>query len=100
MSGITIKNELSLFKIKLKNLADKIEINYYRIIMKETLWRTRDLLLLHISYIEELEEIEKNYIQQKEKAETLLWPAEKLIHLENLLKKVEENSTNNSVSNQ
>ena len=25
MPGITIKNELSLFKIKLKNLADKIE---------------------------------------------------------------------------
>jgi hypothetical protein len=104
MPGITIKNELSLFKMKLKNLADKIEENFLRIEMKNTLWGIRDLIILHISYVEEmlgeLKETENISTQQRERAETLLWPAQKLIRLENLLKKVEENPTNNSVSNQ
>ena len=71
--------------------------------MKNTLWRIRDLIILHISYVEEmlreLEETENISTQQRERAETLLWPAQKLIHLENLLKKIEENSSNNSVPN-
>jgi hypothetical protein len=50
--------------------------------------------------IRELEGTENISTQQRERAETLLWPAQRLIHLEDLLKKAEENSTNNSVSNQ
>jgi hypothetical protein len=103
MPGITIKNELSLFKIKLKNLADEIEKNFLSIEMKNTLWGIRDLIILQISDVEEilreLEETENVSTQQRERAETLLWPAQKLIYLENLLKKAEENSINNSVSN-
>ena len=104
MPGITIKNELSLFKIRLKNLVDKIGGNFLKIEMKNTLWGIRDLIIQHISCIEEileeLEEIENISTQQKEKAEILLWPAEKLSYLENLLKKAEENFTSNSVPNQ
>jgi hypothetical protein len=68
MPGITIKNELSLFKIKLKNLVDKIEENYLSIEMKNTLWGTCDLIILQISDVEEmireLEETENVSAQQ------------------------------------
>ena len=72
--------------------------------MKNALWGIRDLIILQISDVEEmireLEETKNVSTQQRERAETLLWPAQKLIYLENLLKKAEENSINNSVSNQ
>jgi hypothetical protein len=59
MPGITIKNELSLFRIKLDSLVNKIEENFLRIEMKNTLWGIHDLMILHISYIDEMiEELE------------------------------------------
>jgi hypothetical protein len=68
--------------------------------MKNTLWGIRDLIILHISYVEEmleeLEETENISTQQKERATTLLWPSQNLINLEQLLKKVQENSENPS----
>jgi hypothetical protein len=68
--------------------------------MKETLWRFRELLITHISFIEilleEIDEVENLSIQQKERATTLLWSFEGLINLKQLLDKVEENSTGNS----
>jgi hypothetical protein len=60
MPGITIKNELSLFNIKLKNLVNKIEENFLRIEMKNTLWGICDLMILQISFVEEMiEELEE-----------------------------------------
>jgi hypothetical protein len=89
MPGITIKNELKLFRIKLDALVNKIEENFFRIEMKNTIWGIHDLMILQISYvdevIEELEETENVSITQKERATTLLWPSQKLIEFEQSL---------------
>ena len=92
MPGITIKNELKLFRIKLDNLVNKIEENFFRIEMKNAIWGIHDLMILQISYIdemiEELEETENISVTQKERATTLLWPSQKLIEFEQLLEKI------------
>ena len=92
MPGITIKNELSLFRIKLDTLVNKIEENFLRIEMKNTLWGIHDLMILQISYIDEmikeLEETENISVTQKERATTLLWPSQKLTEFEQSLEKI------------
>ena len=92
MPGITIKNELSLFRKKLDNLVNKIEENFLRIEMKNSIWGIHDLMILQISYIDEmikeLEETENISITQKERATTLLWPSQKLFEFEQSLEKI------------
>ena len=92
MPGITIKNELRLFRIKLDSLVNRIEENFFRIEMKNTLWGIHDLMILQISYIdemiEELEETENISAIQKERATTLLWPSQKLTEFEQSLEKI------------
>ena len=92
MPGITIKNELSLFRVKLDSLVNRIEENFFRIEMKNTLWGIHDLMILQISYIdemiEELEETENISVTQKERATTLLWPSQKLTEFEQSLEKI------------
>ena len=98
MPEITIKNELRLFRIKLDNLVNKIEENFLRIEMKNTIWGIHDLMILQISYIdemiEELEGTENISVTQKERATTLLWPSQKLIEFEKSLEKIQESSSN------
>jgi hypothetical protein len=98
MPGITIKNELKLFRIKLDSLVNRIEENFLRIEMKNTLWGIHDLMILQISYIdemiEELEETENISVTQKERVTTLLWPSQKLIKFEQSLEKIQESSSN------
>jgi hypothetical protein len=92
MPGITIKNELSLFRRKLDNLVNKIEENFLRIEMKNAIWGIHDLMILQISYIDEmikeLEETENISVTQKERATTLLWPSQKLTEFEQSLEKI------------
>jgi hypothetical protein len=96
MPGITIKNELKLFRKKLDALVNKIEENFFRIEMKNTIWGIHDLMILQISYvdevIEELKETENVSIMQKERATTLLWPSQKLVEFEQSLEKILESS--------
>lgn len=92
MPGITIKNELKIFRIKLDTLVNKIEENFFNIEMKNTIWGIHDLMILQISYIdemiEELEETENISVTQKERATTLLWPSQKLTEFEQSLEKI------------
>ena len=64
--------------------------------MKNTLWGIHDLMILQISYIdemiEELEGTENISVTQKERATTLLWPSQKLVEFEQSLEKILENS--------
>jgi hypothetical protein len=96
MPGITIKNELKLFKIKLDTLVNKIEENFFRIEMKNAIWGIHDLMILQISYVDEvikeLEETENVSIIQKERATTLLWPSQKIVEFEQSLEKILESS--------
>jgi hypothetical protein len=60
--------------------------------MKNTIWGIHDLMVLQISYtdemIEELEGIGNISATQKERATTLLWPSQKLIEFEQSLEKI------------
>lgn len=103
MPGLDLITELRLFKKRLEDIVSEIELYYERIVFKQTLYNSREFVIYHIEYIEDLlrdtEDLENLTQIQKQRAKTLLKPFQGLFKIEQMLKEVRENSAENPTSN-
>ena len=98
MPGLTLKEELRLFKTRLQHLVSDIEWYYDLITFKQIMYKAQSLMKTHIDLIEDLEnETEENSVNnsiqrikiQRKRAKILLQPFQGLDNIENLLKKAQ-----------
>jgi hypothetical protein len=103
MPGLDLITELRLFKKRLEDIVFEIELYYERIVFKQTLYNSREFVIYHIEYIEDLlrdtEDLENLTQIQKQRAKTLLKPFQGLFKIEQMLKEVRENSHENPTPN-
>ena len=103
MPGLGLITELKLFKKRLEDIVCEIELYYERIVFKQTLYNSREFVIYHIEYIEDLlrdtEDLENLTQIQKQRAKTLLKPFQGLTKIEQMLNEVRKNSAENPTPN-
>jgi hypothetical protein len=92
MPGLNLKTELQLYKQRLEEIISEINYQNTRIILKQILFASQDLIIYHVGYISNLlEEIEDSNTLtsiQQEKAKRLLEPFQGLEKIEKMLKQI------------
>ena len=92
MPGLNLKTELQLYKQRLEEIISEINYQNTRIILKQILFASQDLIIYHVGYISSLlEEIEDSNTLtsiQQEKAKRLLEPFQGLEKIEKMLKQI------------
>ena len=92
MPGLNLKTELQLYKQRLEEIISEINYQNTRIMLKQILFASQDLIIYHVGYISNLlEEIEDSNTLtsiQQEKAKRLLEPFQGLEKIEKMLKQI------------
>ena len=103
MPGLGLITEVKLFKERLENIVSDIEFYHRRIVLRQMLFHSKELVQYHMEYIEdflrEVEDLENLTNTQRERAKTLLKPFQGLIRIEQMISQVRENSAGDSAPN-